>query len=297
MTSAQNLDAHARAASLAAGLPPVLADARRLAATVALGDHGRRKPGRGDEFWQFRPAQPGDPRRMIDWRRSARSDQHFVQDKEWQSAQSVWLWVDQGRSMQFSSDAGKLRSKGHFATVLGLALAMLLIRAGERVGLAGAAPLPPASGNTQLAKITDALLAADPNAPDYGKPDFGAPAKGGNLVVISDFLEDPETLNAQMSIAGAKGISGTLLQVLDPQEQSFPFRGRIIFESMGQSIRHETRQAKSIRSLYQAKLAEHRAKLAALSARWQWPLKLTMTDQSQAAALLWLIQSVEHRTR
>ena len=41
---------------------------------VGAGAHGLRRPGPGEEFWQYRPAQPGEPARAIDWRRSARSD-------------------------------------------------------------------------------------------------------------------------------------------------------------------------------------------------------------------------------
>ena len=62
------------AEELAAPLPPLLAAAEHLAMTVLLGEHGRRRSGIGDEFWQYRPVRPGDEARMIDWRRSARSD-------------------------------------------------------------------------------------------------------------------------------------------------------------------------------------------------------------------------------
>ncbi|MEZ5910813.1 MAG: DUF58 domain-containing protein [Paracoccaceae bacterium] len=82
----------ARAEALAGHLPPLLAEAEHLAANVTLGEHGRRRAGQGDEFWQFRPAHAGDEARAIDWRHSARSDAHFVREKEWQAAQSVVFW-------------------------------------------------------------------------------------------------------------------------------------------------------------------------------------------------------------
>src|SRR5690606_35476281 len=78
----------------AARLPPLLARAEKLAGTVLLGEHGRRSAGLGDDFWQYRPAQVGDPVRLVDWRRSARSDTQYVREREWQIAQSVILWVD-----------------------------------------------------------------------------------------------------------------------------------------------------------------------------------------------------------
>ena len=41
-------------------LPPLLAQAEHLAASVAMGFHGRRRAGHGEDFWQYRQAVPGD---------------------------------------------------------------------------------------------------------------------------------------------------------------------------------------------------------------------------------------------
>ena len=71
----------------ASHLPPLLVEAQHLAGSVLLGEHGRRRAGMGDDFWQYRPVQLGDSRRMIDHRRSAKGDQQFVREREWQIAQ------------------------------------------------------------------------------------------------------------------------------------------------------------------------------------------------------------------
>jgi len=99
----QPLALRAEAESLAGPLPTLLAGAEHLANAVLLGEHGRKRAGVGDTFWQYRPAQHHDTARSIDWRRSARSDANFVQDKEWQIAQSIVLWVDQAAAMRFRS--------------------------------------------------------------------------------------------------------------------------------------------------------------------------------------------------
>ena len=65
-----------------------------LAATVAMGFHGRRRAGNGENFWQYRQAVPGDPRSAVDWRRSGKSDQQFIREMEWEAAQTVSIWVD-----------------------------------------------------------------------------------------------------------------------------------------------------------------------------------------------------------
>ncbi len=75
-----------RAEALAANLPPLLVEAERVAATVAQGVHGRRRVGQGETFWQFRHYEPGDQPQLIDWRQSAKSDQVFVRELEWEAA-------------------------------------------------------------------------------------------------------------------------------------------------------------------------------------------------------------------
>ena len=148
MTPAADLQASAGlrrdAETLAGGLPPLLAAAEHLAASVMMGEHGRRRVGQGDEFWQYRPSHAGDEARLIDWRRSARAeDSLFVREKEWQAAQAVLLWVDEAQSMEFAS-TDKLPSKADRARLLAMAISVLLIHAGERVALA-ALGTPPRS--------------------------------------------------------------------------------------------------------------------------------------------------------
>ena len=144
----------ARSEAVAASLPALLADAQHLAATILLGEHGRKRAGMGDEFWQYRPAEAGDPFRAIDWRRSARSEGHFVRQSEWQAAQSVMIGVDDAASMSFTG-AKSRPSKLRRAQTLAMALAVLAIRGGERVGLTHLAE-PPRSGKAQLMRIAGA---------------------------------------------------------------------------------------------------------------------------------------------
>jgi uncharacterized protein (DUF58 family) len=82
------------AEKIAGALPPLLAEAEMLASTVAMGMHGRRRAGLGENFWQYRQAVPGDARTQIDWRRSGRSDAQFIREMEWEASQTVSLWVD-----------------------------------------------------------------------------------------------------------------------------------------------------------------------------------------------------------
>lgn len=281
-----------RAEGLAGSLPPLLAEAEHLAATVMLGEHGRRRAGMGDEFWQYRAAHAGDPLRLIDWRRSARSDVHFVREREWQAAQSVALWVDDSRSMGFSG-AKDRGTKADRARLLALALAVLLVRAGERVGLASP-DLPPRSGQVQLGRLTARLC--DEGVSDYGAPDGTALAPHSRAVFLSDFLGDPAPVEAALTSAADRGVRGALMMVLDPVEEAFPFDGRTIFESMGGGVRHETLKAGDLRGRYLARLAERKDRLAGLARLTGWHFTPHHSGDSPLAALMWLYRALE-RTR
>ena len=280
------------AEGLASALPPLLAAAEHLASSVQLGEHGRRRSGMGDEFWQFRPAHAGDEARMIDWRRSARADAHFVREKEWQAAQSVHLWVDDAQSMEFSGSKDR-PTKADRARLLALALSVLLIRGGERVGLADPVA-PPRSGEVQLLRLSQVMTAPAGQA-EYGAPEARAMLAGARAVFLSDFLGDPALVRAALTSAADRGVKGALVQVLDPVEEAFPFDGRTIFESMGGAIRHETLRAADLRDRYLERLAERRAMLANLALATGWQFHIHRTDASAASALLWLYHAIGRR--
>jgi len=285
----QTLSLRERAEAQAARLPPLLARAEHLAGTVLLGDHGRRKSGLGDDFWQYRPAQQGDSRRMIDHRRSARGDTQFVREREWQIAQSVMLWVDQSASMRFSS-AAELPEKADRARLLGLALAILLIRGGERVGLTGTS-LPPRRGNAQIVRLSEAF-SQDSDA-DYAEPESGAMIPHARAVFVSDFMGDVAGVRLALTKAADRGIKGALLHVLDPVEEVFPFQGRTIFESVGGTLAHETLKAGELKTRYLDRLAARKHDLQALCALTGWQYSTHHTGDSAQSALLWLYRALD----
>jgi len=278
----------AQAQTLAAPLPALLAQAEHLAASVLPGAHGRRRAGHGDEFWQYRAATSSDWGARIDWRRSGRSDQHFVRETEWQAAQAVTLWVDRAQAMGFSGDP-KRAPKAERARLIGLALGVLLVKGGERVGLLP--DLPPRAGRAQLEPLTLALLEND--AADYGTPPLMTLPAHSRAVFLSDFLGDPAPVTDAVTRAADRGVRGALVQVLDPAEEEFPYHGRSIFESMTGAMRHETLRASDLRAKYRDRLAARKDALAALARATGWNVLVHHTDQPPATALMWLWTQID----
>lgn len=279
----------AKAEDEAARLPALLARAEHLAGAVLLGEHGRRRAGMGDDFWQYRPAQQGDSKRLIDHRRSAMGDVQYVREREWQIAQSVMLWVDQAASMRFSS-AADLPDKADRARVLGLALAILLVRGGERVGLTGTR-LPPRRGNMQIIRLAE-MFSEDADE-DYAPPEHRAMIPHARAVFVSDFLGPIEEVKLALTKAADRGVRGVLLHVLDPAEEAFPFRGRTVFESVGGTLRHETLKANDLKDRYLGRLAERKAELQQLCHVAGWQYGMHHTNTAAQAGLLWLWRALD----
>ncbi|MEX0971084.1 MAG: DUF58 domain-containing protein [Paracoccaceae bacterium] len=281
------------AETLAASLPPLLAAAERLAQGVVPGVHGRRRAGSGETFWQYRQAMPGDSATSIDWRRSARGDTLYIRQTEWEAAQSVLFWADPSAGMGFSS-AGHA-PKSERARLLALALGVLLTRAGERIGLLDTPLARPSAGRNQLGRFA-ATLAAPLLADDISALPGPGPVSAGHYVLISDFMMDETALRDGLNAMAARGTRGALLQITDPAEESFPFDGRVIFQSLAGSpagaVSFETRRARAIKAAYQQRLAARRDLLASWAHHAGWQFSAHRTDAAPSAALLWLYAAI-----
>ena len=235
-SSAENL--YGQAQKHSSMFPDLLVEAQAVAATVAMGVHGRRRVGQGDAFWQFRPYETEtDGRQRIDWRQSAKSEQLYVRQNEWEAAQTVWQWCDASASMRWRSKAS-LPSKYERSATLLLALAILLNGAGEFVGLLGQSQLAPAADKKACERLAYRLAQAidQPQQPP-SSGGFPAPVthsgqalqRHAHCIWFGDFLRAPDDLARALGSYSDLGLSGTLVQVLDPAELSLPYSGRVQF--------------------------------------------------------------------
>ncbi|MGB3718231.1 MAG: DUF58 domain-containing protein [Proteobacteria bacterium] len=277
--------------SLADRLPDLLVEAIRVASTVAHGIHGRRRPGLGETFWQFRQFQTGDAATQIDWRRSASSDHLYVREREWEAAHTLWLWPDLSPSMDFRSELAVTR-KSDRALVLTLALAELLVRGGERVALLGLSrPTASRKATTKLAEI----LAEHAETPALKEslPPAERLSRFSGVLLFSDFLDPLEKIGERLTYLASDGVTGYMVQVLDPAEETLPYKGRTEFLGMEGGERWLADRVETLRPEYQKRLRAHRAGLEEVAHRLGWSFLVHHTDRPAAEPLLKLIMRLQ----
>jgi len=268
------------AESLAASLPPLMVRAEHLASSVTLGMHGRRKAGIGQSFWQYHHYRPGDPATAIDWRQSAKSEHLYVREREWEAAQSVWLWRDGSPSMRFASGS---ETKLECANLLALALGALLIRGGERIALYGEREAP---ANTRLAyrrigfALSERAPSDDPLPPDAPLP------KNAQFVWFSDFLSSLEDIEHTIRRLTRVNAGGRLVHIIDPAEEDFPYLGRTRFEAVSGAESQTLGRAESVAGEYRARFKAHSEAVALLARKLGWNYTSHRTDRPPLGALV-----------
>lgn len=280
------------ALDLARRLPGLIVSAKEVAATVMHGVHGRRRAGVGENFWQFRPFVFGESTQRIDWRRSARDDRIYVREREWEAAHTVWIWCDRSPSMAYVSTLA-LQPKIDRALVLGLALADLLVRGGERVGVPGLTRALAARDIIERLADRMASEAARPGFTPAELPPADALAPRTQAVVISDFLSDADEIASTIRGMASRGARGHLVMIADPVEETFPFTGHTEFRDVDTSARLRVGEAQSFRDDYMMRLAQHRDRLRAAARSRGWSFVVHRTDRPASEALLALRMRLE----
>jgi uncharacterized protein (DUF58 family) len=267
--------------SLAATMPRLILEARRIAATVIHGLHGRRRAGPGENFWQYRRFVSGEPASRVDWRRSARDDHLYVREQEWEAAHTVWLWTDRSASMTFKSGLAQ-DSKLERALVIAFALAEVLIEGGERVGIPGL--MRPTASRNVVEKMAQTML-HDPAERTSLPPSF-APSPLAEVVVLSDLWSPIADVHRTIAQLSATSANGHVVQVVDPAEETFPYAGRIEFVEPEGAGTVTAGRAETWRADYQTRIARHRDEIRAETDRLGWSFVIHRTDRSASELLL-----------
>lgn len=280
------------AEQISARLPPLLVEAERVAHTVAQGVHGRRRVGSGESFWQFRQYRPDDSASAIDWRQSAKTQTPFVRETEWEAAESVWLWRSSSQSMSYCSQFANV-TKRNRAELLLLAIASLLVRAGERVALLND-DAPPSANRNVVQRIAE-RLAFDRN--EESAPPVRPLPPYARVVLIGDFFESIDAIKTTLMERRAQQIHGHLVQVLDPAEVDLPFDGRVRFEATSNLEGLTIGRTEQVRDRYMQRFNAHREDLAQTAQQLGWTFNSHRSDAPAEMAVLSLYGHLSQSTK
>lgn len=269
------------AAQLVAAMPRLVLEARRVAASVYHGVHGRRRAGPGENFWQYRRFVGGEPASRVDWRRSGRDDLLFVREREWEAAHTIWIWPDCSPSMVFMSKAA-VTTKRDRALVLAFALGELLVRGGERVGIPGI--MRPTASRAVIERMAETIVHFAGTPPSL--PPAFHPGSRDEVVLLGDFWSPTPQVTATIARLGMNGAGGHVVQIVDPAEETFPYAGRIEFEEPEGAGSITVGRAEAWAADYIERVALHRAAIRAEATRLGWSFAIHRTNRPASELLL-----------
>ena len=235
--------------------------ARTVVEGFLSGLHRSPYKGFSVEFAEYRQYLPGDDLSMLDWKVYARSDRHYIKRFEEETNLECHLLVDVSASMAYRG--GAPMSKLEYGSVLAASLAFLMNRQRDATGLIAfderiVFRLPAGARPGHLHPLQLALERLQPGTQSNdGRPLHQlaeALMKRSLVVLVSDLLDDPETVIKGLKHLRFRGTDVVVFQVLDPNELTFPFRGASRFRDL-ENADEVTAEPSSIRTAYLRELA------------------------------------------
>ena len=212
--------------------------ARTVVEGFLTGLHQSPYHGFSVEFAQHRPYMPGDSLRHLDYRVLSRTGRYYIKQYQEETNLKAYLLVDHSGSMGYGSSA---YSKLFYASNLAAALALLLLRQRDAVGLinfgeAVNAIMPPSAAMGWLTPITTALERLEPaGATNVASALFNVAERvkrRGLVILFSDLLDDPDRTIAGMRAIRHVGHDLLVFHILDPMEVSFAFNRDARFQDL-----------------------------------------------------------------
>ncbi|RUL88975.1 DUF58 domain-containing protein [Tautonia sociabilis] len=231
---------------------------------VMSGLHRSPFKGFSVEFAEHRPYGPGDEIRHIDWRAFGKTDRYFVREFEEETNLQAYLVLDTSGSMGF---AGRTVSKLELARRLAAALAYLMIRQRDAVGLVTfdgelRSMLPARSAPGHFAVLCSAMerARAGGKAPLHRVLHALADRirRRGLIVILSDGFDDLDALSQSLRHLRHRHHEVLFFHILAPEEEAFDFPGPTRFldlEADGHRLRVDPN---AVRAVYRQRFDAHR---------------------------------------
>ncbi|HWF43332.1 MAG TPA: DUF58 domain-containing protein [Candidatus Kapabacteria bacterium] len=254
---------------IASGLGSMELVAKFVVEGFITGLHKSPYHGFSVEFAEHRPYLPGDAIRNIDWKLFARTDRHYIKQFEEETNLKAHIIVDASRSMNYTSDPKRI-TKYKYATMLAAALAYLLMRQQDAVGLGIFDEelrtfMPARLKQSYLREMLRVLQTTEPSHTTRTELALRRVAerlkRRGLVIVISDFLDDPAEIKLPLSLMQHAGHEVIAFQVLDPAELTLELHSSdatIVDLETGEQVRTQPYQ---LQASYQRSVAEYLSSL------------------------------------
>lgn len=243
---------------------------------VGAGGHLSTFKGRGVEFDESRPYQPGDDPRTMDWRVTARTGKPHTKVFREERNRPVMLWVDLRASMRFGTQRA---FKAVRAAELAALVAWSAVANGDRLGGLVFSDTSHEERRPRLGRRS-ALTLLQLIAEDafWAPPASAAPGGGAEhalkrltrvarpgslLFLISDFRGLGADADRHLRELSRHG-DVFLLHVFDPIEAELPPPGRYRIVVGGRSVTIDTSDP-ALRTRFRAEFDAHRARLGSLA--------------------------------
>ena len=203
----------------------------RLVDQGVAGDYHSVFKGRGVEFAEVRPYQPGDDVRTIDWNVTARMGGPYVKKYVEERDLTVFLALDVSGSLSFGSRA---ILKRELAAEIAALLAFAALRNQDRVGAALVSSgldlfLPPRRRRTQVLRLVREVLSRHAAGETDLEAGLGALLstlkQRSVLFLISDFLATP--YESALKAAAARH-DLIVIEIVDPKDDELPRVGPVV---------------------------------------------------------------------
>jgi uncharacterized protein (DUF58 family) len=188
--------------------------------------------------------------------------------------------------MQYAS-LRNIDTKAVRGELITLALASLLSDASERIAVLGTGQRP-ITGRVAVRRVAESLFdeARDPHRKPPSLPPLVPLPPHGSVVLVSDWLDPLDKIEAVVRHYASAGVRGHLVQVLDPAEEDLPFNGHIKFEGLESEGQHTIRRVESVRTAYGARLTAQKEGLQRLTRSAGWTVHMHRTDRPPQTVLL-----------
>ena len=236
-----------------------------------FGDVNVKKPGSGEDFWDFEKYNVGDSIKKIDWKKSSKQGELFIKYNESENANNIWFYVSKSGSMNYKNSKN-VETKLERATVIGLIFLDVLLKSGEKVGIIGS-ELGLKKGQKNYIAMASELIKKN-------KSQDNRIRKNDIVFFISDFLENTEKIKTKLFDLSQTKFNGFLIQILDSSEINFPFEGRNRFFDPISGLHKLFNKSENMKFIYKKKFRNHQEKLKVLCSKFGWKFLSNTTNES-----------------